>query len=503
MEENKNIVNEAVNSDCKKDNQKVELYINHDNAHDEEGINLLNVFSNMKKRFLFFLPLMFILIILGLVVPVLMYETKAKNDNTIVVIGFEYEGSEEGLAPDKTILDVNYIKSSYIIQEALNSITLDNTPSISSIANNITVSGILTSDTQQQLEVIYALSESDDKYLQYLQEFELKYRAQYIVTLENGFKSGNSKVTLNSNDLEHLLNAITNAYSNYFIETYNDVKLVENRLESLNQDSYDYLDLLDEVKSYLTYLNNYCNEKYAVAPWFRASDGLSFNDLSNIIYTMSDIDIDYIYSYIYLNNISKDKESQLTIYNYEKRQAELDLAEINTNIASLEASIAAYKSDKVVIATTDGNQSTEAEVTSDYYNGLINKQIELNEEKSSLEKQISVLSDKITNLEGSTASAEQIAKAETHVEESLNNALSLYELVNNHTIELFNSSAYKNNYLTTIETTENGSTLMDNMKKIVIGVAIGVVLSISIWCVDALIIEIKRDKKAERKEETK
>ncbi len=481
--------------------QKVELYINNDKGNlEEDGINLMNVFSLMNKRKKIFLPLIVVFLLLGLIIPVLMYEVKDKEENAIAVIGFEYGGASEGLNPDGTRLDVNYIKSSYIIQNALNNITLSTKPSISAIANNISISGILTNDTQQKLEIINKMIEGDEKYLSQLQTFTLKYRTQYIVTLKNGFANGSKQIKLNDNELNNLLNAITDAYRDYFIETYNDIKLVDNRLASFNEDSHDYLDTLDEVKSFLNYLESYCNSKAASAPWFRASDGLSFNDLANLINTMSDLDIDYIYSYIYLNNVSKNAHSQLTSYKYQLREANLNLAEVNSNITTVKQSIADYKADQIMIASADSTDTTKAEVTSDYYNNLINQEIALNEEKSSLEKQISLLNEKITKLQGEAATEEQVQKAEEYINDSLVNAQDLFNIVNNHANELFESSTYKNSYLEVFQTNTQAESLKDNLKKIIIGAAVGLVLGIVVWCVDGFIIELKKSNKKEENE---
>ena len=487
------------------DSKKIDLYINNNDNTDAGGINIMNIFGYMKQRFHIFAFIILITFIIGLLVPFMMYSLKDKNEEAIAILGFDYEGAEDGLAPDGSKLDISYIKqSSFLIQRALGNIDLSENLTASLIQSNITISGVLTEETKQQQEVLDKLkAEKSTDYAKLIQSFKPKYKAQYIITLKNGFKASENskKINLPNKELSQLLSAILNAYADYFNETYRDSVLPSNQLEAVDTNSLDYLDILDEVHSFLTYLENYCTARKNYVTNFRASDGMSFSDLASIIHTVKSSDIDYIYSYIYLNNVSKDPSMQITNYKYQRRQANLDLTEVNEAINTTKNSIDNYKTDKVVISSTDNNQTTTVDVTSDYYNELVLELTSLNEQKTALEERITVLNKRIDMLEGEPATAEEVNKAESYINTALANANTIYNIVYNHSDELVNSNAYQNQYMHAIITSDSDS-IKDSIKLFAIGAGAGLFIGLAAWAVDAFILEI-RDSQRRQKEALK
>ena len=482
------------------DSKKIDLYIN-DTEDDNEGISIMHIFSYMKQRFHIFIFVMLITLILGTLVAILMYGLKGKSETSIAILSLDYENAEEGLAPDGSDLDISYLKSSYIIQNALNDVVLSKEVGVAQIQENLNIIGILSNQTKQQKEILESLEElKSAEYARLIKEFNLKYRAQYIITLNNTFKDGSSKVKLPSNELSNLLSAIINAYSKYFNETYQEDNVPNDYISAIDKNTLDFIDILENINASLNYLEAFCLEKANVMPGFRTSDGLSFSDLSSMIHTINNTDVDYIYSYIYLNNISKNYETQLTNYKYQKREATLELNEVNENIATVQTSIDNYKPDKVVISNPDTATTTTIDVTSDYYNELVNSLTTLNERKSSLQEKITFLDSKIAKLEGAPATAEQIASVEVYVDSVLDNASRMYDVVNSATDELYHSNAYESKYMHFITTYESDS-LKDNLKSFIIGGAAGLFVGIIIWGVDALILEFKHSAKKEEAED--
>lgn len=482
------------------DSKKIDLYINNNEGDSEAGISIMNIFGYMKKRFHIFVFVILITLIIGLLVPVLMYEVKGNKEQAIAVLGLDYNGAEEGLAPDGKALDISYIKSSYIIQNALNSVKLHKEVSTALVQANLVITGVLTDGTKQKLEIIDKLEAAKSaEFAKLIQDFSLEYRAQYIISLDNEFIDGRKKITLSSSDLSHLLAAIVSAYNDYFNETYQDHKLPTNNMEAIDINTLDYLDVLDEVSTFLTSLESYCATKANVIPGFRASDGMSFVDLVDVIHTIKESDIDYIYSYIYLNNVSKNYSEQLANYKYQKRQANLELSEVNENIATTKNSIDHYQSDTIVISSADNNQTATVDVTSDYYNELVLSLTSLNERKSALEERITVLDNRITMLEGAPATEEQVAKAESYVASAISNANNIYNIVNNCSNELLSSNAYQNSYMHSIVTSE-ASSIKDSLKLFAIGAGAGLFIGVAIWAVDAFILEVRNNKREEKEE---
>ena len=164
-------------------------------------------------------------------------------------------------------------------------------------------------------------------------------------------------MVLPANDLQHLLSAITESYNEYFVDTYQDKTLPNDYLSAINEETLDYLETLDEVSNSMNYLASYCDDRAALLPNYRTTEGVSFTDLAKTIRRLKSTDIDYIYSYISLNNVYKDKLVLKTYCEMQKRQAELDLVETNANITTLQNSIDNYKNALAQFAKT--NESYE------------------------------------------------------------------------------------------------------------------------------------------------
>ena len=475
------------------DSKKIDLYINNDN--EEQGISIMNVFSTLGKRFHLYLWVMIIGLLAGLLVPTLIYTFKDKKDSAVAILGLDYANAEAGLAPDGSELDISYIKSSYVIENALNSVTLSKKVTTAQVQSNLVITGILTDETKQTLDILDDLKEAkNNDYSKILQNLELKYRAQYIISINSTFKDGNKKFKLPSEDLTKLLNAVTTSYSDYFIETYQKQDLPGNYLEAINAEALDYLDVLDEISDALTDLENYCRNHIDTVPNFRSTDGVSFSDLASQISMFKNGQIDYIYSYVYLNNVSKNKDLQITRYQYQKRQAELSLQEINANITDLQNAINTYQFSITKVPAPDGTSWTEIEVKDDEYNTLVNRLTALNEQKSALVERIAIIDDRIAKLSGPDATDEQKANAETYVTNALSTSRELYNLVSKNAKELFASNAYQNKYMHTIVTSDTEK-FSDNLKLFLIGAGAGLGLGLLIWIADAFIIEFKEVKK--------
>lgn len=484
------------------DSKKIDLYINNNQEDQEQGISIMNVFTTLGKRFHLYVFVMIATFLLGLLVPTLMYTFKDKRESAVAVLGFDYEGAEQEKAPDGSPFDITLIKSSYIVQNALDNVTLTKKVTTAQIQSNITITRPLTDDTKRMQEVIQELKDAKhNDYAELVKNFQLKYRNQYFIFLQNGFSenNGRNKVKLDTNDLNHLLSAITNAYNDYYVDTYLVKSLPDDLLSAVNEDTLDYLEILDNVSASLDYLARYCNDRAASLPNYRTKDGVSFADLSNIISTLQSVDIQYIYSYIDLNNIYKDKLVLKTYCEMQKKQAELDLAEENTHIATLESSIASFPTGSISIQAQDGTQTNVP-----YVNPEKNKlELELtaaNENKSALQEKIKKLEDRIAKLDGPEATAEQKAKADEYVSNALVDARKVYTTVSNNTEELFNSNAYQSRYMHKI-TTSDSERFSESLKLFLIGAAAGLAVGLVAWVADAFIIEFKAVKKANENKE--
>ena len=476
------------------DSKKIDLYINN-NDNEDQGISILNVFSRLKQRFHIYVFVMIIGLIAGLLVPTVMYTFKDKSESAVAIVGLDYENAEEGVAPDGSELDISYLKSSYIIQNALSEVTLSKKVSTAQIQSNLVITGILSDETKQKMEIIEKLEEVKNvEYANMLKEFVKKYRAQYIISLNNTFVSGSSKTVLPTDELSNLLGAITKAYNDYFVVTYQEEALPANQLKAMNVNFLDYLEILDITRDFLSALSEYCANRTSLVPGFRTSDGLSFSDLSGAIETLNNANISDIYSYIFLNNVCKNAYMLLNNYQ-EKKQAVINqLSVVESNIASVKQAMDDYEKDVIEVRTPGSDQVGRYEITSEYYNQLVLQYSDLQSQKTELEKEKEILEYRIDKLNGSPATDAQKAEVETKVNEVLSKAQSIYELVSKNSKELYKSNAYQNRYMHSITTTEREG-IRDNLKMFGIGAAAGLGLGLLLWIADAFILEFRHVKK--------
>ena len=485
------------------DSKKIDLYINNQEKR-EQGVSMMNVFSRLKARFHIYLFVMISTLLLGLLIPTFIYTFKDKKEAAVAILGFDYDGASEEKAPDGGKLDITRLKSSYVIQNALENVTLSKEVTTAQVQSNISITRPLTDETRREQEIINELKEAKNNgYADMVKNFVLKYRQQYFISLKNGFSSTNSSKTyLSAEDLSHLLSAIVTSYNEYFIEEYQDRTLPDNYLAAIDDNSLDYLEILDSVSSSLNYLATYCDEKATVLPNYKTKDGISFSDLSEVIRTLQSVDINYIYSYVYLNNIYKDKLVLQTYYEMQKRNATLNLNELTTNIANLEDRIKNFQEGKVLVQTTDGGAPVEVIQTDPEKTALVIQLTDMYEQKSSLEQQIAMLTDRINKLEGPEASEEEKAKANEYIQTALLDARKIYDIVNNSAQELFESNAYKSSFMHALTTTQKEK-FSDNIKLFVIGASAGLFIGLIAWFVDAFLLEFRAYKKNNEAKEGK
>ena len=162
--------------DLVQDSKKIDLYINNQDDQ-EQGISIMNVFSTLGKRFKIFIWVIIIGLLAGLLAPTLMYTFKDKKESAVAVLGFDYAGAAAEKAPDGSALDVTILKSPYVIENALNNVTLSKKVSTASVQANIVISRPLTDETKRQQEIIQELKEAKhNDYAEMVKNFVLRYR---------------------------------------------------------------------------------------------------------------------------------------------------------------------------------------------------------------------------------------------------------------------------------------------------------------------------------------
>ncbi len=473
--------------------QKVEVIVNHQGEVNGE-ISVVSVFSNMAKKKKVYLHLLAILLIIGLALPMLIAEigTKAPDTQAAVMLRFMDIDPESG----KEVNPQPVSFTSYVLQEALSNTQLSSDISLTNLESNIKIEQLLTTETRQRLEILDKEIAASATRVSQATSIKLDYENTFIISLSNGFGSPESrnKTYLSTSEIQDLLNNIIKAYNSQLYKTRSDFAFPESDLASLQYNDLDFLENLDIIKSSLASLKNYCDSNAELYPDYRsASTGMSFHDLSDIISTVNDIDISYLYSYIMYNGITLDQATLINKYNYTLRTARLDLADVNSRIEGNKKIIDEYQNQVISVIGGEEQSGNPVSITTDNYNKLVLTQTELFEKKTSLESQISDLENKI-KVFGETASTTEVETVRQEYERVYNDAVSVQDLVLAQGDELLNSDTVKNSYI--VSTTAQSKTVSffssKNIKRAVIGGVAGVIVAVCIWFIASLATEMRK-----------
>lgn len=478
---------------------------------DDDEIDIVNIFSNMKKKKNVYIWALVCAVLIGFTIPFIMLLFSKDDTEYTAVLTYNYEEAKDLKSPDGTDLDTGIIKSSYIIQTALGKCRLKEVPPVNSVSNNISVKRMISEETKQQLEVLEKIDSTTNindptKYMDAVSVIDYIYKPQYVITLKNGFALNEKDfVYLSEAEMKELLSQIVTSYKEYFHETYATFMLPDNRINDISLDELDYIEWLDNINDIMASLSEYCTdeEKGSLLDYNSSKDGLTLKDIGKMVDMVKDIKVDYIYSYVYCDSLVKDKDLMLTKYEYTLREYQRSLDVVNENIRTNDAIINEYKNNNILI--NRGGQSTgegeeeqlTASTVSDYFNSLVMKQADNYVQKAAIEKKIADVNDKIlgiTKRYSSKSKYEEVDREIQNVNESIRD---LYGLVRSHAEEILESDSYANTYMSYIDAQGKKESMISkgNLKKLGIGAGVGLILVLCIWFADGFIEELKRSSK--------
>lgn len=508
-------------------NRQIQLVVNHPEDN-EATIDLGNVFQNIKSKRRVFAWVLVLCLTVGICAVLLMYQfskpmltvssvvtlryetpvkvLEAKTDGTndkewIIPKDPEYAPVSDLSAPDGSDLDVNQVTSSYVLQTALDGVSLSKPVTVAALRNNISIQTMLTEESQRTREALAGLAEAKnaDAYNQ-LQRAEMKYQNRFIVTLTNGFKENEEdriRNELTDNELRLLLDRILTAYNDYLVQTYADTKLPDDSFSMIDTAILDAADSVDRLQTGIQALYNYCDEKTDTVKAYRSwQTGRSLLDWMETLETFRAINIDNLYAGVNSNGITRDKTALLTSWKYALRTAKSELEEVNGNIAETKKILAGYKNDEVFISQQESDAAKTTKAATEYYNTLVLQQTENYSKAAELKATILEYEDRIQRLEGQPGTA-VTEEMETELARSASSARELYQNIKAHMEELFSSQMY-----TTFEdhSAAQGKTenfLAASAKKMIIGGVVGVVLACGMWFLAALAPEFSKGRKEE------
>ena len=489
-------------------NQQIQLVVNRPET-DEDTIDLGNVFHNMKLKKRIFAWVLVLCLVVGICAPLLLYQLNKPELTVSSVITLRYEVQQgrysvpvtDLTAPDGTNLDLNQITSAYVLQTALDGMSLSKPITAGVLRNNIQIRTVLTEESQRTKEALAGLAEAKNAgaYNQ-LQTAEMKYQNRFIVSLTNGFgdEDSSAKTELTGGELALLLNRILTVYNDYLVRTYADIKLPEDAISVIDIEEQDVLDSLDQLRAGIDQLYKYCDEKTDTVKAYRSwQTGRNLIDWMETLQTFKSINVDYLYSMVSENAITNDKASLLTGWKYLLRAAQNELDEVNERITETKELLKSYKNDEVIVSMQESDAAKSTKASTAYYNSLILQQAEDYDKVAELKSTIADYTDRITRMNDATQTEVTDAVKE-ELARSVASAQTIYEQINAHMEELFESPLYKTFEDHSAPQGKLQNFLTANTKKMIIGGVAGAVIACGLWFLAALAPEFSKGRKEEK-----
>lgn len=287
--------------------------------------------------------LLFVVIISGAYI----YGSRIFFDNikgkSIVRVSFNFDGVDEGLNPQGGTFDAQRIKSTEVLQAALDKLEWsDDKIDLQTLAGHIMVRGIVPKDVIGR--IMPSASLKNDVQLEKVGGMTY-HPTEYEVTLALNRDMGLSKKEANL-----LIDTIIEAYTEYFVQRYKDTQAIEMAITPIDPDRYDYSEYIDLTTGQLEVIKSYLQSKEQVAKDFKStSTNLSFGDLIAQVELIEDVEIGNVEALLDSFVITKNSQESEVVYenmiSRMKRENEKykQEAQILKNVANN------YKKDKQVI----------------------------------------------------------------------------------------------------------------------------------------------------------
>lgn len=235
--------------------------------------------------------------------PIAVYDYIKVSHTNYITLTLNYANARKGLTPTGGRFNIAELKSDEVLQNALSYLG-DDSLSIEDIKDRITIDAKVP---MSSIDMVKNAIANDTSYTYCPSEFDIYY--------DQGSK-------LERGNTYAMLNALANAYTDYFSVNYSEKNTILDYDIKDNLEKYDYGEqcqiMSDKVTSMLRYLDKYSSESNT----FRSkSTGYSYSNLVSMLLNIRDVNLEKLEAYITQNGISKDKPAFLRKqdYNIEKR----------------------------------------------------------------------------------------------------------------------------------------------------------------------------------------
>ena len=468
------------------------------NTQEEDTITIpvVEIFRQLKK---YFLPWVLVAVILaGLVFGGSMVVSSSKASPLTAMVGFTFDGIENGLDPNGNEFNANSLKSPAIIEETLSDLNMD-VKKTDAIRNNITVSGVVPEDAIDKLTAYESVFSNTNSIEAAQKIMDVSY---FPTQFEVQFSYGDSGMS--RSQAADFLNTMLNNYKIYFMQTYGYNQAFGDALTAVDYTGYDYpqaLDVLssslDSLKKYISSLSSNDNTRFR-----STKTGYTFSDLSEATATLQSVDYSSLYSYIMGKNVTKDKDSLATYYQYRIDSLNRSLNSAKERLSTITDSINNYKKDSMVVMAGGSADKTGTVLTqpSTAYDDLITQRTDAQGSVSSLQQQISDYQTRLDKLQNTPlGSKKEEEKVETDMKNVCDKMNQLINDVNETADDYFATASYTNAYNILVPASGSVSSSVSNaisnmIRPMLIVEALLLVAYLVFAVVRAFMVSYRRDK---------
>lgn len=394
-------------------------------------------------------------------------------------------------------VDATKISSSNVIKEALLSLNLD-VQQEDTIQRCMTVKGVLPSDVYDRqvlynkliakgvdMDTVDALLEENYQSTSYVVSFDYV-RAGY--KREEGVE---------------ILNAILNAYWQYYDDTYMTRDLLGNSAAVIDYQDYDYAEVVNILSSSLDETLRFISKVSADdKTGFRSSKtGFSFTDLTRIATMLQDIELDRVSSYITVNHVTKyDENTMIRHYEWLIEELQRQRAVQEAQLAALSDSIASYEKDPIIFSMSEGDsaQANSGDVNA-YYDSMIRQKLNTQRVISDYNRTCSYYQSVIDGFsEESAAPAGSAEKAEEYLNQMGEKRNWLIDTVAETTEEFYSTARYSGSLQMLVPPTADTPSMISKETLKLVGITEAVLLVLYLGAAAVLGIKQANPKKEKK-----
>ena len=355
----------------------------------------------MTKTLLVLICAFLVAALVGFVIAVVKYvNVDAPRKSSSVTVSLFYENASAGLDPNGRGFHAESLLTDGVIKTALESCGMEDRYNVQQIRKCLSISG---SYPRNLLKLVTSFDSLVDTSFSRLMTQSNYYPSQYTIKLYGAFDQKISKA-----DLNKLLKAISDSYVAAFLSTYDVIFDTSSLTSIMPLETHDYEYQLDILEYRLRRLASYASSLYNRHPDFSVS-GRSFNDITLKSNSVISKDISTLNSNITLNVLSKDTETLKSYLSYRIRMANLELTLKTSDYNSITGVITNFDKDSTMYITS-GDQVIKVDGTSsETYDSLVRRQLELSEAIATLNKNISDYTERLDYINQTGKSMEYAA----------------------------------------------------------------------------------------------